>query len=128
GRQRVQSERGGLSARDGRAVWADRRGDPPALGALSGGPMRAPRATRTGLTLALRQQPGRGERHPYGGTSHSVRGSPLPRCPPPLLLADEAGGTGGSPLGRARRYGDRLGGWGFPHEPVLLSYVDPVWD
>jgi hypothetical protein len=29
-------------ARDGRAVCADHRGDPPALRALSGGPVRAP--------------------------------------------------------------------------------------
>src|SRR5262247_3177605 len=47
-----------------------------------------PRATRTGLTVDLRQRPGRGERHPYGDISHGVRGGPLPRCPPPSLLAD----------------------------------------
>jgi len=85
-----------------------------------------PRATRTGLTVDLRQRPGRGERHPYGDISHGVRGGPLPRCPPPSLLADEAGGTRVSPMGRARRQGDGLGGWGFPHAPVLLCrYAAP---
>jgi hypothetical protein len=62
---RVQPERGVPRVRDGRAVCADRRGDPPALCALSGGPARDPGHTHRshlGPMAAARAQRAQGDR------------------------------------------------------------------
>jgi hypothetical protein len=51
----------------------------------------------------------RGECHQYCDKSPSGRGCELPRGPPPSLLADEAGGTCFSPMGKARSRCDGTG-------------------